>query len=55
MEVVWTYIATVVFSFFFLIWRNSDWYNTMIKFSLLLLAVFGALISFKHLGIIFII
>ena len=55
MEVVWTYIATVVFSFFFLIWNNSSWYNIMIKFSLLLLAVFGALISFKHLGIIFII
>ena len=55
MEVVWTYIATVVFSFFFLIWRNSDWYNTMIKFSLLLLAAVGWLISLKYLGVIFII
>lgn len=55
MEVVWTYIATVVFTLFFLIWKGSDWPNTIIKLSLLLLAAFGGLVSLKYLGVIFII
>ena len=55
MEVVWTYIATAVFTWFSLVWKTSDWLNTTVKFSLILLAVFGGLISLKYLGVIFII
>ena len=55
MEVIWTYIATIVFTWFFLIWKSSDWLNTAVKFLLLLLAAVGGLVSLKYLGVIFII
>lgn len=55
MEVIWTYVATIVFTWFFLLWKTSDWLNTTVKFFLLLLAAGGWLISLKYLGVIFII
>lgn len=49
---VYIIISTAIFAFFSLIWKTSNWTNTILKFVMLAMTVFGAVLSLQALGYI---
>lgn len=45
-------VSTALFSFFFLMWKDNNWTNLFLKFTMLILSVGGIVLSLNAFGFI---
>jgi len=45
-------LSTVLFIFLFIIWQKSDWINVLVKYTFIIMSIYGIFICLKDFGFI---
>ena len=51
-QIVFNVSATLLFIFLFIIWQKSDWINILLKYTFIIMSIYGLLICLKDFGFI---